>query len=194
MEDYKNKSTKELLEKEKVQKVVSNSVVVKKKGILDKFNELFVLEDVHSVFKYVIQDIVIPKLKEMFKDSVDGGLDAWLHGTSRPVNRNNQSRVQYGKYYDQSPPYNPQRRDKSVMDWSTIEYSSRYDAENVLKAMKETIRKFDLVTVAKFYEFSGINEYDYNAYDFGWINIDDAYIDRSRRGYVIRLPKPSSIE
>lgn len=69
-----------------------------------------------------------------------------------------------------------------------IIFESRKSAEEVLHQMDQILQEYALVTVADFYDLSGITSSFFDA-RYGWTNLKDAEVVRVRAGYKIKLPK-----
>lgn len=74
-----------------------------------------------------------------------------------------------------------------------IVFETREDAETVLDAMEDTVKKHGLVTLADVYDIVG-KATTYVANKYGWKSVDDAEVVRCRDGYYIKLPKAEEIK
>ena len=77
MEEYKpnshkSKETQEAIAEKKVEKVVTGAVKVKKKNGFEKLAGTFVPDDVDNVKSYIMQDIIVPAIKDVILDAVRG--------------------------------------------------------------------------------------------------------------------------
>jgi len=75
MEEYKpnshkSKETQEAIAEKKVEKVVTGVVKVKKTNGFEKLAGTFVPDDVDSVKSYIMQDIIVPAIKDVILDAV----------------------------------------------------------------------------------------------------------------------------
>ena len=79
MDEYKDKSNsfktrakkKSLEEPKKVQKIVKGETRTKKRSGVMKLADIFLPEDVDSIKKHVIYDVIIPAAKKIISDTVD---------------------------------------------------------------------------------------------------------------------------
>ena len=69
-----------------------------------------------------------------------------------------------------------------------IIFESRKSAEEVLYQMDQILQVYTVVTVADFYDLSGITPSFFDA-RYGWTNLKAAEVIRVRYGYKIKLPK-----
>ena len=194
---YKDEQKKATTENKEIRKVVSGGVKTRKKNELHKFRDVFISEDVTNVKSYIFTDVFIPAAKKLISDIVRDGIDMILYGKSAPAKGSTTvPKVSYRNYYDQKDPRTApsEPRKHNMFDYDDLEYERRGDAEAVLSLMKESLEKYQIVTVAELYEYSGLNE-PYTSNKYGWTNLQSAYVDRTRNGgYIIKLPKAMVID
>lgn len=203
MADYKPNShkykaeEKEAENEKKVEKVVSGTAKVRKKNGARKLADVFVSEDAGNVKSYIIFDVVIPAIKDVLSNVVKDSVDMILFGgtSNRKRSSTNSSYISYNRYSD--------RRDDRRHD-SRSSYASRYsfddivvdtkgEAEDVLERMDELLDTYGMVTVADLCDLVGIScEYTDNKY--GWTNLRNARTVRVRDGYMLDLPKVTSLK
>lgn len=194
MEEYRSNSHKSregnieqpTVREKKVEKVVSGTVKTRKKSGLQKFASIFVPEDVEDVKGYIIEDIVVPAVKDIILDAVRVVLGV----EKRSSSRNSTSRASYRKYYDDRD-----RRDsreprgvRTSIDFDDIILDTRAEAENVLQQMDDLIATYQLVSIADLHDLVGESS-NYTDNKYGWTNIRTASVVRVRDGYMIKLPK-----
>ena len=164
MENYQSNSfkSKELEGKQPEKKLtkVANAKL-KKKSEIQKIAETFVAEDLNKVKNAVLMDVIVPAVKKVISDIVTNGIDMLLYGE-----------VKHNK----------------TTTTSKIGYNSRGEAEEVLNQMNEIIGTYGVVSVADLCEIVGVTgEFTDNKY--GWSDIRDAYGERSKDGYMLKLPR-----
>lgn len=181
----KEKRNEQIPEK-KVEKIVSGSVKAKKKSGLQKITNVFVPEDVDNVKSYILEDIVVPAVKDIILDAVR----AFLGVNGKYGNRNsNASKVSYRKYYDDNRrDYSSTTRTRTGYEYDDVILDNRGEAEDVLSRMDELVATYGLVSVADFYDLVGITG-NYTDNKYGWTDIRSANVVHVREGYMIKLPK-----
>lgn len=202
MDEYKDKSNsfktrakkKSLEEPKKVQKIVKGEARTKKRSGVMKLADIFLPEDVDSIKKHVIYDVIIPAAKKIISDTVD----TYLYGeNSSNLKKNTSSRISYensfvsnlrNKSYDKAVPLQ-----KSHM-FNEILFERRGDAEAVLVQMEELIDTYGTATVADLYDSSGITAGSYVDNNWGWDDIRTARVVRDRDGFLLKFPKAKSID
>ena len=198
MEDYKPNSYKSkeqpqpIVEK-KVEKVTTGKVVTKKKSGIAKAAKMFFAEDIRSVKRYVIMEVLLPALKRTFLDMVNNGADMLVNGEiTRSRSNTPGSKVSYRSYYDRRDEPARVRRDSrygSAYDYDELVFETRGDAERVLATLDEIMDTYKMVKVADLYDASGRTPSSV-MYNYGWTDIHTASVVRTVDGYyMIRLPR-----
>lgn len=169
----------------KVEKIISGSAKSKKKNGIQKITNVFVPDDVDDVRSYIIEDIVVPAVKDIILDAVR----AFLGVNSGPRGKSSSSKVSYRKYYDERDRRDSRETNRTRgYEYDDIIIENRGEAEDVLSRMDELIESYGLVSVADLYDLVGING-NYTDNKYGWFNIRTASVVRVRDGYMIKLPK-----
>lgn len=189
MENYEPNShkskeeRKEALPEKKVEKIVNGSVKSKKKNGVQKIARVFVPEDVENVKTYIIEDIVVPAVKDIILDAVR----VFLGIDKRSGKGSAASKVAYRSCYDKDRQKNSVARTRVGYDYDDIILDNRGEAEEVLTRMDELIDEYGLVSVADLYDLVGVTG-NYTDNKYGWTDIRSASVVRVRDGYMIKLP------
>lgn len=207
MENYKpnshkykeeQKQKKEQLEKKKVEKVISGKAKIKKKSEATKLTEKIIsTEDVGNLKSYLLEDVIIPTIRNTIWDAITNSLDMILFGgTGRSRRKSLSSKVSYRDYYDEKKRGSSRlsERKRSGYDFDDIILETRGDAEEVLERMDELIETYSFASVADLYDLVGIT-CDYTDNKYGWTNIRNAEPIRVRGGgYMLKMPKALPID
>jgi len=200
VEKFPGNSNKQKKEKDKkVEKVITGKVVKKKTSLFNKFKKSFFgIEEKGAISSYVINDVVIPKAKDMVRDMIEGSIDLLLYGDSggrsRSRKKRNSSYISYSKYYDE--PKRSKTKTSSSAPWHNYDeiiLESRGDAEEVLQSMCDLIDGYGVASVADLYELVGATR-NYTDNNYGWYSLESAGIQRVRDGYRLNLPKAKVID
>ena len=197
MTEYKANSHR-VKEEQKSKEVVKKDIQpvakakTKKKSEVKKFADVFIAEDITSVKDYIVNDVLIPAAKKAISDIITNGIDMILYGEAkgRDRRRDGGSRVSYTKYYerDRDRDYDRARTRRSVYDYDDIILDTRGEAEDVLNRMDDLIDAYGMVSVADLYDLVGISG-SYTDNKYGWTNLRNAEVRRTRDGYLLKLPK-----
>lgn len=187
----------------KLEKVVSGDVVRKEKSAGKKFLDRFVENDAETIGSYIVDEIVIPTIKDLLRDVMNNTVDMFLYGESggsrgRGHNRGSNTRVSYSDYYrsgNRDRDRDSERRaNVRKSDVDDITFDSRVDAEVVMDALYDSIDQYGSVSVAEFYSVSGVSS-TWTDSKYGWYNLNTARVESTRGGrYIIRLPKPQPLD
>lgn len=200
-EDYKPNSHRskeqelhEPMPEKRTEKVVTGNVKQRKKSGLAKAGSIFVPGDVESVKSYILMDVLVPSIKRAISDIVCNGINMLLGEPSRGKSGSPGAKVAYRQYYqdrDERPSYN-RPRVQAQYSYDDIVFETRGDAEEVLYRMEELLERFDVVSVADLFDMAGIScQYTDNKY--GWTDLRNAHVEHVRDGYIISLPRATSL-
>ena len=96
-------------------------------------------------------------------------------------------KISYKEYANR---YNPRiEREKNC---EAVLFNTIRDAANTLAFMEDIIKNYDVVTVADFKDLTDKFS-SYNDVKYGWINLENAKITKTKHGYCLELPKPLPI-
>lgn len=203
MADYKPNSHKYKAEqkaaeanKPKVEKVVTGTAKVKKKGELAKLADNFISEDAANVKSYILGEVIIPTICKTIVDIVTDSVNMiFLGGTGRNKSRNSSSYVSYRSYSDRDrrDDRRPNYTSGSRFNYDEIVFATYGDADAVLEQMGDVIKEYGFVTVAALFDMADLTA-PYTAERYGWTSIARADIGRVRDGYVLKLPKAMMLD
>lgn len=189
---------------QRLEKVVCDPVTQKKKGLWRKVKDSIIEDDSQSVLDYILQDVLIPALKEMIFDTGKGALEMTLFGGKRPGGgRLSRERDRTYTSYNTISMRNRDPRDNrpqlsrqshAIHDFEEIVFTTRVDAEKVLMEIAELVdSQFRQATVADLLDACGL-DHSYTDEKWGWTDLHDAYVDRVRGGWIIHLPRTKVLD
>lgn len=200
-EEYKSNSHRskeqgrEPMETKKIEKVVTGAVRQRKKSGLSKAGNIFMPGDVDSVKSYILMDVLVPSIKRAISDIVCNGINMLLGEPTRGKGGNGiGAKVSYRQYYrdpDERRDY-ARPRAQAQYSYDDIIFDNRGDAEEVLYRMEELLERFDVVSVADLFDMAGIS-CNYTDNKYGWTDLHSAHVERVRDGYIINLPRATSL-
>lgn len=211
MEEFKSNSN--ALKKQDPPKQENNIIpkpAVKPRNAFSKF----FAEDIKTVGGHVVESVIVPNLQKLLSDAVKSSIDWIIYGSKggNRINSYGPSTISYSSYYQKNtiqPNFYNQQRDNfgapvsgnpapvksGVYGINDVVFNDRSEAENVLMRMNESIARYQMVSVAEFYDF--INRADCASFTdakYGWYDLRAATIVRDGPGYRINFPKVQPIE
>lgn len=184
--------------KKKVEKIVTTTAVKRKNGVR-KFADGFISEDAANVKSYVVSEVLIPALKKAISDIVTDGIDIILYGGSGKARQNN-TRTSYISYRNYSDPRDkkysyrePSKSTNSGYSYDDIILSTRSEAEEVILAMSELVEAYGVASIADLYDLVGVSG-NFTDNKYGWTNVRNAEVVRTRDGYLLKFPRARLID
>lgn len=151
----------------------------------------------------MIRHTIIPGMIDLAHDSASGILDGLFDRgrSTRTVVRRREDVIRRGSGFRKSDEikvdYNgitsrPTTRSISEVgrrnhDFSEIIFESRVEAQDALDRLRLRLEKYDSVSVADLYSIVGIDD-NFKDNEWGWENLDGAYVKRYRRDFILDLP------
>lgn len=197
-EDFPSNKREEKGEKpeKKVQKVAQAKV--KKKGAVENAKTKLFGRDFRTILRYLTEDILIPSTKNLIWGLGTGWLEMSLYGEIKNRRARLDDRFERGRFtnYDRRFEDDRSRRDRrrdddrkrARLDFDDITFDTREEACDVLDHLVDLIADFGSASVHDFYDLAGIDA-DWTDDKYGWTNLRSAYVDYSKRGYFIILPR-----
>ncbi len=184
----------------KVEKVVTGKVTKRKKSLGKKMAETFLEDDSKSIFEYIVYDILIPAAKSTLSDAITGGINMALFGGENKRNNREPYRDKGRTYVSYSNMYDPNNgrdrtasRNRNRHEFDDIFLDSKSEACDVLNGLIDLIEEYGQASVEDFYDLVGITA-EYTDSRWGWTDLRNAYIERTRNGWIIRFPRTMVID
>lgn len=179
------------------------TVEPKKKGLFHGFFSKFINDDIGDVKDYIIDDVLIPSIKKVVSESINSAVDMMLYGERQSPRE--RGRGSYTSYSAQYRPYrDPRERGRSVrpgngrvsnFDISSVAFTTREDAENILADLQDLVDDYGEASVADFYSLADMdNEITHVDHRWGWFNLSGAHVIRSHDGYSVQMPRLREID
>ena len=200
MEDNKpvcrfDKSQKQELDRRHIEKVIEGTAKVRDNKVR-KLTDAFFAEDLNTVKSHLRDDLLIPEIKKLFVNLCKDGIEILFNGrVSRGDKRDrfSDNYVSYNSYSSRRDDRRYESRPINQFDYRDILFETRGQAQSVLDAMYRDCRTYGFVCVSDMYEMVGLTA-PFTGNNYGWMNVDNATIERVYNGYVIRLPRAVPIE
>jgi hypothetical protein len=194
-------------QEKKVESVVTNDVETRKKSLFRRFVNVFIGGDSKSVVHYVVSEVLVPQAKDMITEAASQGFERLIYGESTGVRRRGPgvrphgSPTPYNRYAvrgnnplgragseDRRPVAQP--RSQSIDD---ILLATRVEAETVLDRMYDLLKEYECASVADLYSLVGLSS-SYTDQKWGWTDLHGSQVRRVRDGYILELPKTTSLD
>lgn len=196
----KSNSNKSKKERELPKALVKGEVRVKKKSTGRKIIESAMAEDLNSIKKHVVEEVIDPSIREIIFNVIKDGLELGLFGKQgRKRGGGSSGHSSYGSYYriggqssNRSSSGKSSRRTAYALE--EIEFDFKDDAEHVLDELCDEIAAYGDVTGEVLCSLLG-RDANYTDRKYGWTDLSTARIVRIRGGsYILILPKAEVIE
>lgn len=215
MEDFpSNRQRRELPRKEEpktertkeIHKVVEGEVIRRKKPLGKRLRETFLGTDHRSIGELVVQDVIIPNIRDMIYEAINQGLSRTLYPDSpasrrgltlrpgdprAPRNYNGISRG--GPPVRRDDERQMSRRARANHDFGEIILETRPEADGVLEGLFAILDEYDVVAVSDLYEMVGISS-QFTDRNYGWTDLRGSDIRRIRDGWLLDLPPTEVIK
>jgi hypothetical protein len=202
-------------EEPKIERLVTSTVVRKKKPVGRLARELFLSGDFKTAAQYAFADKVVPGIRQLVFDTGSEILSGVLFGRSGPksrpghtpdprglVNYNRMSRPEQSRFVIggvESVPFAQARQQlpshrlaRSSQSMHQYVITSRDEADSVLEALHDILEKYQVVTVRDLNEMLGIRSSHVDQ-TWGWTSLKGSRIDQIRDGWLLNLPSPDPV-
>lgn len=182
----------------RVGSVVKNPTQLRKKNIGEKFAKLFFEESGDSIKEYVVEDLIIPAIK----DAIIGAIEMLLYGTARSrfgsSKGSSTGYTPYNKYSTnaaRSTTRDPKPAAVNITDYRDITYETRAEAEDVYKTMLDLIynSEYGQATICDFFDASEMTNDNFQDDSRGWKELPSKYPVRHAPGGRFYLDMPAPI-
>lgn len=188
----------------KEKKVVATGTV-KEKTFKQKVRDAFISDEVHDIKSYVVFDVIIPAIKQTFRNLFVNSLDMALFGKvqqgPKTDQRGGSTYIAYDRLYQQgnggygqSPKPQKAGAPLRINELDRVIFHDKTDAIDVLSYMLENIEEYHVTSVADFVQAANLTVSPIH-HNFGFYDLSGASVEQlpDGSGYWIRLPKPVKI-
>lgn len=198
---HKYKREAAIAKKPAPEKVIHGKAVQRREPFGKKLKDAFVSEDAPSAGEYVLEQVIIPTVKEAASETVKTLVDVILYGERRGgsskrssayVSYDSYDRYRYDRTYMSHPNvYSHERR--GLYDFKDYILPTREDAQVVLEELTDYADEYGFVSVADLYSLLG-EEPVHTDHKYGWTALGSATIKRERDGWSLVLPRPRPLD
>lgn len=182
---------------------VSGFVGEFKKGPFKKFADTFFEEDLPTVKRSLISNLIIPRIKDFLVDTLIGVVEGVFYGSGVSKRREkrdystgvrNLSSVSWRSYYANKREVASVTEKDDDFKFNNIVMVNRQKATELLDIMKQHVAKYDSISIAELYEIvekPELIKFPDNYH--GWTDLSDAYPRRVSNGWLVYLPEPEQL-
>ena len=170
-----------------------------KETVWKKFKSDFLAEDVNDIGEYLVKDLIIPTIKDVFLNFMTAALWGDRRSGSSYRDSSGRRRTDYNSISRNTPRRERERdredysSDRRGFNLEDIVFATREEADMTLTRMEEYIDDYGQVSVGYLYELMD-ESCPYTAEYYGWRNLDRAAIRRVSNGHKLILPRPVRLE
>ncbi len=193
-----------LAEPIKLDKVITGTVIKRKKPLGRRIMDTFFSGDSNSVVGYLGREVLLPALQNLLTDFVTQGIEKAVYGEVRTTGRTTRgssaprTHISYDRpgtiIRTSSSTPAPRRAvvQPSVFDVGEIILDSQISAEMVTEKMNDTIQEYGAVTVANLNDLIGQTS-AYTDHKWGWTDLSTMRLKRVQEGFLLQLPEPEDL-
>lgn len=190
--------------KPRIEQIVSIPPRVQKQGVWSRVRATFVADNPRSVGFWLVEEVIVPSLKDLLFDVGTKGLERSLYSGSESTRPYSVGRGRsYSQYNrpntraarDREPDARPEidRRDRAVHDFSKLTFRNAGEAERVADSLVDLISEYGVATVGDFYSAIGMTA-EFTDHNYGWFDLSAIRVRKIPHGYVMDLPRPEQID
>jgi hypothetical protein len=190
---------------ENIEPVTTAETVRRKRGLGRQFKETFFQGTGRDVIGYMVEDVVVPAIRDTLYNAWQGGLDKMIYGDSRggrrrstgPLANSSTGHVAYDRISKSQSASPPQRilsgRSRARHDFDDIIIDSMKEAHEVIDRLFDVLSMYGQVSVAQLYALTGIRA-EHTDNKWGWTNLKGSRAVRLADGrYLLDLPRPEEL-
>jgi len=189
-----------------------------KKPMSRKFADIFISDQADTVGSFIIEEVIIPGVKDALLDILHGSIDRVFGGTAyggynSKRRKDTYEEASWRKYHDRSKgrgrydydddedefddDYRPRRRRRSYEETTfSLNTNDKIKRNRVMERLTDIMREQKFLSIYDVKVTLGFaaREIDPNDQDWGWDDIRDMRCFRDYRGkYILELPRPDDI-
>jgi hypothetical protein len=196
-------------EKEKIEKVVTEEVILKPRPLGKRFKEIFFGGDAKQAVKFVSADVLLPALRNLVVDMITKGAERMVYGENQYRRRPSSGAVNYGARYQYPGTravYPFERQDRAFSsnpiaaingplpsvrqnrhEMNDVILGTKEEAELVAERLIDILEKYDVASLADLYDLLGL-ETSHIDNKWGWTFLGSVQVRQIRQGYLLELP------
>lgn len=188
----------------KLEKVVTGSVIRRRKPLGRRIMDTFFSGDSTSVVGYLGKEVLLPALQNLITDFVTQGIERAVYGEVQTPRRNarggatGRPLVSYNTASTVRPAATsnvvrrPVVRQVPATDLGEIVLPDLNQTQIVIENLYRTVEEYGCATVSNLKELIGETSL-YTDHKWGWTDLTDLTAKRVREGYLLIIPDPEDL-
>ena len=173
-----------------------------KKSVLGMFKDSFIADEAKDLKEYIIQDVIVPMVKDAIVDGISSSLSMMFYGEKYEGRR-------YAGYrrdrYDYARPYSyrKKKKDRDRDDWrdddrkygrprkfEQVECEYRQEALDILEEANELLDRNGSLSIADLYDLASLSSSPEDN-NFGWTTLENVRLVHTKDDtFIIDMPRP----
>lgn len=185
--------------KREVKKIVQGEVVERKPSLGQRLRETLSGDDAKTVGSYLFSDVIVPAFQDMLQEAIEQGSRGIIYGLTSGRGRgrsNTPGYTAYNRLYSNTSTRKPEpeddRRARPVRGLPIYTFDNRGEAEEVLDQLTIFVDEYGTASVNDYKEMLGRTG-EWTDDKWGWTNLRDAQVHRTKGGWYIDFPKPKPL-
>lgn len=173
-------------------------VTKRKKSIWKKGVGLIVSEDANTIGGFIVNEVVVPAIKNLLYDSVVGTAGILFNGgTKKPkksIFSSSNSQYEYRSYdaiykeKDRPSVKDVSDKYRGKIDVEDLIFGTSGEAKEVLEILCDRAEEYGVASVQDLYDLLNIGSAPSISTKWGWTDLSSAKIKNCREGYLLDLP------
>lgn len=170
--------------------------VTLKKSKMNSLGKSVIQGSITDAITLAFTELIIPAGRDLLFNVVTSVSQTLIYGESEPPSTSNGvNRIPYSSISNYNRVGRPTSRVQKIRQRPEdgFVFERKSDADTIIEELREACDSFGVVTVQALYEICDKTA-PYTANKYGWMNLDDARVERTRDGYVLKLPRSMPLD
>lgn len=180
----------------KVDYTAPKGKVTLKKSKMNSLGKSVIQGSIKDAITVAITDLIVPAGRDLLFNVVNSVAQTLIYGESeQPSVSNGVNRIPYSSISNYNRVGRPTSRVQKIRQRPEdgFIFERKSDADTILDELRNACDSFGVVSVQSLYEICDKTA-PYTANKYGWMNLDDARVERTRDGYTLKLPRSMPLD
>ena len=180
----------------KVDYAAPKGKVTLKKSKMNSLGKSVIQGSITDAITIAITDLIIPAGRDLLFNVVNSVAQTLIYGEyDQPPVSNGVNHIPYSSISNYNRMGRPTIRVQKVRQRPEdgFIFKTKSEADTALEHLRDACDNFGVVSVQALYEFCEQSA-PYTANKYGWMNLDDARVERTRDGYTLKLPRSMPLD